>query len=191
MRVITGSARGKKLETLEGTQVIRPTSDGVKEAMFSAVQFFIPGARVLDMFAGCGQLGIEALSCGASLCVFVDISRESAAVVIRNLKSVGMFSQARVITGDSIKYAKGAKDSFDIIIIDPPYRMGLAQQAVECASAIASEGARVICETEFGCEMPQQAGELELVKKYKHGKTALWLYKKPSPDDTETTGAEE
>ena len=80
MRVITGTARGMKLKTLEGLEV-RPTTDQVKESVFNIIQFEVPGARVLDLFAGSGQLGIEALSRGASVAAFVDNSRESVAVV--------------------------------------------------------------------------------------------------------------
>ena len=89
MRVIAGSARGKVLQALPGEDVTRPTIDRVKEAMFSSVQFLVPGARVLDLFAGSGQLGIEALSRGAKSCTFVDQSPEALAVVKANCKAAG------------------------------------------------------------------------------------------------------
>ena len=84
MRVITGSARGRRLETLPGEDVTRPTTESVKEALFSMIQFDIEGRRVLDLFAGSGQLGIEALSRGARSCTFVENNRAAKQVVERN-----------------------------------------------------------------------------------------------------------
>lgn len=90
MRVITGTARGRKLVTVEGTEVVRPTTDGVKEAIFSAIQFEIEGRTVLDLFAGSGQLGIEALSRGAKEAYFIDSAAVSIKAVRENLKSTGL-----------------------------------------------------------------------------------------------------
>ena len=95
MRVIAGEARGRRLEALPGTDVTRPTLSQVKEAMFSIVQFDLPGARVLDLYAGSGQLGIEALSRGAARCVFLDESREAVSIVMRNCKACGVFDRSR------------------------------------------------------------------------------------------------
>ena len=97
MRVIAGTARGKNLAALPGEDVTRPTINRVKEAMFSSVQFSVPGARVLDLFAGSGQLGIEALSRGAKRCVFLDASREAIQIVLANCKTAGVFAQSRVM----------------------------------------------------------------------------------------------
>ena len=91
MRVIAGDARGRRLEALPGTDVTRPTLSQVKEAMFSIVQFDLPGARVLDLYAGSGQLGIEALSRGAARCVFLDENREAVNIVMKNCKTCGVF----------------------------------------------------------------------------------------------------
>ena len=96
MRVIAGEARGRRLEALPGTDVTRPTLSQVKEAMFSIVQFDLPGARVLDLYAGSGQLGIEALSRGAARCVFLDENREAVNIVMRNCKACGVFDRSRV-----------------------------------------------------------------------------------------------
>ena len=101
MRVIAGTARGKNLAALPGEDVTRPTINRVKEAMFSSVQFSVPGARVLDLFAGSGQLGIEALSRGAKRCVFLDASREAIQIVLANCKTAGVFAQSRVIPDDA------------------------------------------------------------------------------------------
>ena len=95
MRVIAGEARGRSLEALPGTDVTRPTLSQVKEAMFSIVQFDLPGARVLDLYAGSGQLGIEALSRGAARCVFLDENREAVNIIMRNCKACGVFDRSR------------------------------------------------------------------------------------------------
>ena len=120
MRVITGEARGRKLITLEGEDV-RPTTDRVKEGMFNIIQFELEGASVLDLFAGSGQLGIEALSRGAKHCTFVDASNRSIDVVKQNLKTVGFEKRASVFCGDGKMYVKLSKDVFDIALLDPPY----------------------------------------------------------------------
>ena len=99
MRVIAGEARGRRLEALPGTDITRPTLDQVKEAMFSIVQFDLPGARVLDLYAGSGQLGIEALSRGAARCVFLDENREAVNIVMKNCKNCGVFDRSRVNIG--------------------------------------------------------------------------------------------
>ena len=106
MKVITGIAKGKPLETLKGEDVVRPTSQMAKEGIFSAVQFYVASAKTLDLFAGSGQLGIEALSREASLCVFVDQSREAVEIIIKNLKYTNLFSKSRVITSEATRYLK-------------------------------------------------------------------------------------
>ena len=123
MRVITGSARGRKLKTLEGLDV-RPTTDMVKEAVFTIIQFRVPYASMLDLFAGCGQMGIEALSRGASRVVFVDSSRQSQAVIKENLTATGLMKQSRVIADDVVSFLSHASDKYDIIFLDPPYDEG-------------------------------------------------------------------
>ena len=182
MRIITGTARGRNLETLEGGDVTRPTLQRVKEAMFSAVQFRISGARCLDMFAGSGQLGIEALSRGASLCLFVDQSRAAAGVVQRNLKSAGLYQNARVITGDSISFAQRCREKFDLIFIDPPFAANLYDSALAAAEKVCADGAQVLVETTAKLQLPEQVGALTLFRRYKHGNTAVWLFRMPDDE---------
>ena len=120
MRVITGTARGRKLQTPAGTAV-RPTSDMVKEAVFSIVQFEVEGARVLDLFAGSGQMGIEALSRGARSCVFVDNAKNSLAAVRENLRSCNLTAHAKVMAGDALVFLREYRgEPFDIAFLDPP-----------------------------------------------------------------------
>ena len=111
MRVIAGEARGRRLEALPGTEITRPTMDQVKEAMFSIVQFDLPGARVLDLYAGSGQLGIEALSRGAARCVFLDENREAVNIVMKNCKNCGVFDRSRVNIGEAARYLSACMSS--------------------------------------------------------------------------------
>ena len=124
MRVIAGSARGRRLKTLEGMDV-RPTTDKVKEAIFSAIQFDLPDAAVLDLFAGSGQMGIEALSRGAASVVFVDRSARSLQVTRENLESVQFAEQAQLHQTEAQSFFQYTAKQFDNSIIDPPYRKGM------------------------------------------------------------------
>ena len=129
MRVIAGEARGRRLEALPGTEITRPTMDQVKEAMFSIVQFDLPGARVLDLYAGSGQLGIEALSRGAAECVFIDRRADAVKLIQENLALCRLADRARVRQGDALPYLRSG-EKFDIVFLDPPYASGLLQQAL-------------------------------------------------------------
>lgn len=178
MRVITGTARGKKLKTLEGMDV-RPTSDMVKEAVFSIIQFDVPGSSVLDLFAGSGQLGIEALSRGASHCVFVDKSGESIGVVKENLDHCGFASVSRVLNMDSIEYLKVAKSGLDIALLDPPYKNGLIEKALPELDKKMNVGGIVVCEHEKELVLDDSYGRLKVRKRYRYGKIALTVYEIP------------
>jgi 16S rRNA (guanine966-N2)-methyltransferase len=176
MRVITGNAKGAKLTTLEGMD-LRPTTERVKEAVFSTIQFEIEGRRVLDLFAGSGQLGIEALSRGAQSAVFVDANKQAVAVIKENLTHVKLPEQATVISGDSIAYLGHANAVFDIVFIDPPYSKSLASAALPLAAALMSPQGVLICETARNDPMPQSAGAFELIQKRNYGKTAISIYR--------------
>lgn len=176
MRVITGTARGRKLLTLEGTDV-RPTTDIVKEAMFSIIQFEIEGRRVLDLFGGCGQLSIEALSRGAASAVIVDSSKKSVDIIKKNLEATGFEKNAVVINSDAISFLSRRAEKYDIAFIDPPYSKGLMEMALEKISDVMNEGGVVICEAPFADEMPERAGTFALKKKYRYGKTGLFVYR--------------
>ena len=121
MRVIAGTARGKNLQALPGEDITRPTINRVKEAMFSSVQFLVPGARVLDLFAGSGQLGIEALSRGAKSCLFVDRSAEALAVVRANCKTAGVDRQSDIRQGEAESFLANIRGPFDLALLDPPF----------------------------------------------------------------------
>ena len=184
MRVITGTARGRRLITLEGNDV-RPTTDRVKEALFSIVQFELEGRRVLDLFAGSGQLGIEALSRGAASAIFVDRSKKAADVVKANLSSTGLSKNASVFCGDSLAFLKTFSSKFDVAFLDPPYSTGILQQALELVPRVMEKSGAILCEAPPTEKMPEKVGEFTLVKKYKYGKVSLFLYRVPQETEDE------
>lgn len=175
MRVISGERRGKKLQTLEGLEV-RPTSDRVKEALFDILQFSVEGCRFLDLFAGSGQVGIEAISRGAKLAVMIDESRDAIRVVEKNLTATSFGDRAKVVRGDALAYLRATRESFDIAFLDPPYRTGLLQQALPLAAQRMAPGGRILCEHPREEELPEQAGSFVKKKVYTYGKIALTLY---------------
>lgn len=177
MRVITGTARGRSLITLEGEDV-RPTTDRVKEALFSIIQFEIEGRTVLDLFAGSGQLGIEALSRGAKKAVFVDNAKKSLETVRKNLENTGLLSYAVLYNRESISYLRSGSEKFDIIFLDPPYRSGLLQKALEIADQCLNDGGVIICEAPKDEQLPEEIGNgLLKAKKYCYGKISLTVYR--------------
>jgi 16S rRNA (guanine(966)-N(2))-methyltransferase RsmD len=178
MRVITGSARGRKLKTLEGDSV-RPTTDKVKESIFNIIQFDIEGRRVLDMFCGCGQLGIEALSRGAASAVFVDISRASIAVTEENLTTTGFRSMSKTVLANSLEYLDRTSEIFDIAFLDPPYHAGIMEDAIERVAPHMADGGIIVCETGEREVLPEDI-EGFTSKRYKYGKIALTVYRKGS-----------
>ena len=177
MRVITGSARGAKLKTLEGLAT-RPTSDRVKEAIFNIIQFDIQGRRVLDLFCGSGQLAIEALSRGADYAVIVDQSAEAVKVIKDNLKKTKFDQQASVFQMDYLRYLSTAREKFDLIFLDPPYAEKSLENALQKISEIdiLSEGGIIICERPKDKVMPPEVGGLLCSRDYNYGKTAVNLY---------------
>ncbi len=182
MRVITGTARGRNLLTLPGEDV-RPTTDRVKEAMFSIIQFEVEGSQVLDLFAGSGQLGIEALSRGAAYATFVDSSNESVDCVKSNLQKTNLKTNSCVVKTDAFSFLKTSTGSFDIAFIDPPYSKGLVQMALPLVALRMNDNGVIICEHPYGEEMPESAGDFSLYREYKYGKVALSVYRKTEGDE--------
>ncbi len=177
MRVITGTAKGRKLKTVEGMDV-RPTGDRVKEAVFSIIQFEIEGAQVLDLFAGSGQMGIEALSRGARHCVFVDASHASLTVVRDNLKNVGLAQNARVAAMDYVAFLSSTKDSFDIAFLDPPYHQGMLEKALALLTPKMRVHGKILCEHPRDEVLPETVDGFVLARQYRYGKTMISLYQK-------------
>ncbi len=151
MRIITGSAKGTVLETLPGLDT-RPTAERVKEALFSMIQFDLEGRRVLDLFAGSGQLGLEALSRGASHATFIDSSRDAVDVVLRNAAKARLKDRTRAAAMDFSEYLKRSKldEKFDVIFLDPPYNTPCMTEALRliASSGALREGGWIVCETD-------------------------------------------
>lgn len=177
MRVITGIARGRKLKELPGRET-RPTTDKVKESVFNIVQFDIEGRRVLDLFAGTGQMGIEALSRGAASCTFVDLRREAAAVVRENLAHTGLAEQGKVVQGDYLAFLTGCREKFDLIVLDPPYGSGMLEKALEAIAKIdiVTENGIIVCESAADSVLPELAAPYQKGKDYRYGTIKITLY---------------
>lgn len=176
MRVITGIAKHRRLSAPEGLDT-RPTSDMVKEAIFSILQFEIEGAQVLDLFAGSGQLGIEALSRGARSCVFVDNSRQCQAVVRENLKHTGLAENARLVGTDVDSFLHTASGPYDIAFVDPPYRSDIPARILPLLAQKMSPGGIILCETDRADQLPEQVAGFTLHKEYRYGKTKVTVYR--------------
>ncbi len=181
MRIIAGEARGRRLETREGMDV-RPTPERVKEALFNILQFQIEGRRVLDLFAGSGQLGLEALSRGAAEAVFVDESRASMAVVQRNIASLHMESRSKIFQMDFASFLMRRHTPFDIVFLDPPYRSGMLEKALPLVAEVTSPGGTIIAEHPTDEELPETAGAFQKGRSYRYGKIYLTVYRRPEPE---------
>ena len=179
LKIITGTAKGRNIKTLEG-EATRPTSERIKEAMFSSIQFDIEDRRVLDIFAGSGQLGLEALSRGAASVMFIDSSREAMEIVKENLKTTGL-GPAKFLVSDARNYIRKAsgREVYDLVFVDPPY-------ALECCSDIMrrladggmlAKGAIVVLESGTEIIDPDKFPDFELTKTKQYGKkTALNIF---------------
>ena len=179
MRVITGKARGVQLKTPDG-MTTRPTTDRVKEALFSIIQFESPMARVLDLFGGTGQLGIEALSRGAKSAVFVDAGEPACRLIKENLHRTKMEKDAKVIRADYLDYLKRCTEKFDIIFLDPPYAEVFLENALKCIAEIdiLQTGGIIVTERPLGKELPWEFDGFTRSRDYKYGKTVLTIYRK-------------
>lgn len=183
MRVITGSARGRRLKELEGMET-RPTTDRVKESVFSGIQFDIEGRRVLDLFAGTGQLGIEALSRGAAEAVFVENRSDAVRLVKENLEICGLSDRARVHAGDGLAYLRSG-EKFNLIFLDPPYGAPLLAQALERIAMfdICRQHGIIVAESAADQTLPTLAPPYRLYREYRHGKIKVTVYHRDGNED--------
>lgn len=177
MRIITGTQRGKKLTALEG-EAVRPTTDRVKESLFNILQFGIEGRRFLDLFAGSGQIGLEALSRGAAQAVFVDASRNSVRVVEQNVAATGFSDCARVVLSDFSAFLQGGREKFDVAFLDPPYRTGMLEKALKLVPEHMNPGGAIVCEHPLDEAVPDWAGPFKKAKSYRYGKILLTVYRR-------------
>jgi 16S rRNA (guanine(966)-N(2))-methyltransferase RsmD len=180
MRVIAGEARGRKLLTPKSMRV-RPTADRVKEALFSKLTSRLgefSEMRVLDIFAGTGNLGIEALSRGAGYAVLIDSHRESAEIIRKNLESTGFAGRAKVVVQDAaaaVKWLARSEAPFHLVFIDPPYHEGHTQSILEllAASPLIDPGTTVVAEFSSKEEIPCRFGNLQETERKVYGDTTL------------------
>jgi len=179
MRVITGKARGVQLKTPNG-ELTRPTADRVKEALFSIINFDIPEAKVLDLFGGTGQLGIEALSRGAKSTVFVDAREDACALIRDNLRRTKLSEYAAVIRSDYMAYLNHCREQFDIVFLDPPYAEAFLENALKRITEIdiLRTNGIIITERPLGKELLCEYEGYTRSRDYKYGNTLLTIYRK-------------
>jgi 16S rRNA (guanine(966)-N(2))-methyltransferase RsmD len=187
MRVVSGTLRGRKLAAPVADAGIRATTDRVKEAIFDIIQFDLEGRLVVDLFAGSGQLGIEAISRGAANVVFVDESKDALNLVRKNLEKCGLESSYtapfQVVQADAISYLKRA-GKVDIILLDPPYKTNLMKKSLDMIKHIdiLENGGIIVCES------GEVQDEMEGFKRkvYKYGKTtALTVFTRLTEDESQ------
>lgn len=193
MRIITGKARGVRLSTLEGDHT-RPTSERAKEAVFSMLQFDIVGARVLDLFAGSGQMGLEALSRGAQSAAFCDLSKSAIEIVKANAKKTRLEPACDIYCGDYKVFLQrlSGRKSFDMVFLDPPYAQSLVPQAINglIKGKLLAQNARLVCETAspndvFGGD-EAMADRFEILKQTRYGIAHVTVLQYKGDDGRET-----
>ena len=185
MKIITGIAKGMNIETLEG-EATRPTTQRVKEAVFSMIQFEIENTTVLDLFAGSGQMGLEALSRGAKRATFCDASRDATDIIIRNAKKTRLFDKCRISTCDYNQMLRGlsGKEKYDLIFIDPPYGEKIVEEVLKklLKYDILADNCTVICESGvpdifIGNEELKESFDVVRISKYSISYITLLKYK--------------
>ena len=179
MRIISGEARGRKLEAQEGLSA-RPTTDRGKESIFNIIQFDVEGRVVLDLFAGSGQLGIEALSRGAERAVFVDLSREACGIIGKNLETTGFAGRAKIVQTGCELFLEACREKFDLVFIDAPYLSGDHEKALELIFKIdiLNPNGIIICETGRVQGVPDGSGPYEKQREYLYGGTRITKYQR-------------
>ena len=179
MRVITGTARGRRLKELSGMEA-RPTTDRVKESIFNIIQFRVEGRRVLDLFAGTGQLGIEALSRGARWAVFVDKRQDAVRLTSENLALCRLEGNAKVLRADGLDFLRRTDETFDLIFLDPPYGSAELKKSLELIAKfdILSEHGIILCESSVTEQMPVLPPPFQPGREYRYGKIKITVYEK-------------
>ena len=177
MRVITGTARGRRLNELKGKET-RPTTERVKEGIFNIIQFDIEGRRVLDLFGGTGQLGIECLSRGAAHATFVDARTDAVKLIRENLALTALANRATVLTADYATVLSGAVEKYDLVFLDPPYETKLLERSLELISQfdILREHGIIICESPQEKSLPDLSAPYGKYREYRYGKIKVTVY---------------
>lgn len=179
MRIITGEYRGRKLETPIGNNV-RPTSDKVKESIFNLLMSNTYGSIFVDLFAGTGGLGLEALSRGAEKCYFCDNSRESLNLIKTNITKCGAQDRSVVVAGDFTKALSRIKEQADVFLLDPPYKAGLYEKCLNLIDSLdlLSDDGIIIAEHGKHDAVPENAGNLIKTREKRYGTIMLSIYRK-------------
>ncbi|MGH2331028.1 16S rRNA (guanine(966)-N(2))-methyltransferase RsmD [Thermoanaerobacter mathranii] len=181
MRIIAGKLRGRKIKSIEGNEV-RPTADRVKESLFNILMNKIEGSVFLDLFAGTGNIGIEALSRGAQFCYFVDKSLKSVKCIRENVAELNLIPFAKILHRDVLKVIEILDQSntkFDIIFLDPPYYQNLAEKTlIKLGKAkLLKRGGIIIAEHHKNDKVKETYGNLVKIRENKYGETILSFYK--------------
>ena len=185
MRIISGKAKGTKLYTLEGTNT-RPTLDRVKESIFNIMQGEIQDARVLDLFSGCGAIGLEFLSRGAEKAVLCDKSKDAIEIIKKNVKKTHMEEQTQILNTDFEEGLEKVKtQKFDIIYLDPPYATNYISKAIKkiIGNEIITNESIIIIETDDEKRILEEIKntEVQIVDKRKYGRATIIFLKLGTP----------
>ena len=182
MRIIAGEAKGIKLESIEG-EATRPTLERVKENFFNAINFELENAKVLDLFAGSGQLGLEALSRGARECIFIDNNAECVEIIRKNAQKAKLYDKCNILRADYSEYLSSVRkrrefEKFDIVFLDPPYADGMKiiKEAVKrlVRHGFLNDNGMIICESEEAVELEAEAASRVIkTRVYKYGQVLI------------------
>ena len=179
MRVISGTARGTQLKTPDG-MLTRPTADRVKEALFSILQFDIPGTEVLDLFGGTGQLGIEALSRGSTSATFVDAREDACKLIRENLRRTHMLEKGKVVHMDYLSYLNQCRKRYHIVFLDPPYAETFLENSLKRIAEIdiLHSNGIIVTERPLGKDLQWEHDGFTRSRDYKYGKTVLTIFRR-------------
>lgn len=188
MRIISGSRRGHKLFDFPGDD-IRPTTDRVKEAMFSMIMPYIHGANVLDMFAGSGALSFEMLSRGARRAVLTDKDKRSVEIIKKNAEELGFMDMCDIRICSCFDYVRGCKEKFDVIFLDPPYNKGLIETALDLITEneVLAEDGIIVLESDSTDFRYERSG-LQTFKQKKYGRTYITIYRRVENENSGVSG---
>jgi 16S rRNA (guanine(966)-N(2))-methyltransferase RsmD len=180
MRVISGQAKGRRLKTPKGRE-LRPTADRVKEALFNILPHDLTGRRVLDLFAGTGNLSLEALSRGADEALLVDFSRDAAKLIEENLRALGFTRKSRVLTASVFKAVRTLSrggERFDLVFLDPPYEQGLVGETLKTIAKepLLGENGVMVAEHSVREKVEEGYGALVLTDRRRYGDTELSFF---------------